>query len=174
MVCFQTGVNYQYTCKLCKEVVLRKYNDQEDQEHLEGDENEDMIGQYRGETSKTPFTRNEGHVSKWKTKKGSFIFDHGRKCKGVPEGRVITPDDFIMEVIKSDRCPLRRVLREAVRIRDGMEEEDIKLNDQEEDIEGAISREIEARIELLNSKREFYLPVIGASRLAGVADRMAD
>ena len=72
-----------------------------------------------------------------------------------------------MILLKSDKDSLRRVLREAVKIKD------VKENDREtatftvEDIE----KEITFRLKLLNSKKnEYYLPTFVATGVTGVSE----
>ena len=84
------------------------------------------------------------------------------------------PEAFKMIVSKPDKGPLRRILREAVRIRTGLEGEEIKIkiDQSEEEVTRSISREIKMRVHLLNSKREFHLPVMAASRVANITNNM--
>ena len=126
-----------------------------------------LIKQYRGETSKTAYTRNRGHEQQWRDKKGSWMFDHEQEClRGVHN---IGPDRFEMKVVSKDRDPLRRILREALRIRDVMEGEQIKImRTTHENIE----EEIKVKLQLLNSKREFHLPILGSMKTASIAESM--
>ena len=94
-----------------------------------------------------------------KAGKGSFMIDHSTTCKGMDKRFPVTDNMFRMEVVGRDKCPLRRVLREAVRIKDALEFGEVKVATPGEEIE----EEIRRKINLLNSKREFYLPVIGSN-----------
>ena len=120
---------------------------------------ETKVGVYRGESSKTPYTRHGWHIDALKAGKGSFMIDHSTTCKGMDKRFPVTDNMFRMEVVGRDKCPLRRVLREAVRIKDALEFGEVKVATPEEEIE----EEIRRKINLLNSKREFYLPVIGSN-----------
>ena len=129
---------------------------------------EEEVNQYRGETSKNAFHRNKGHVAKWKSKKGSFMYDHIQECQYLGENDAKDPSLFKMDVVSKDRDPLRRILREAIRIRDVHEGEDLEVRT----VENGIEKEIKARLMLLNSKREFHLPNLGAARVANIADNL--
>ena len=71
-----------------------------------------------------------------------------------------------MEVGCKDKDPMRRILREAIRIKDAMEGEEYKTRVVEEGIE----KEIKAKLRLLNSKREFHLPTLGAPKVRNITD----
>ena len=63
------------------------------------------------------------------------MIDHSTKCPGITPDMEITSDFFRMEIIGRDKDPLRRVLREAVRIKGALEGEEFKVTTIEEEIE---------------------------------------
>ena len=69
-----------------------------------------------------------------------------------------------MEVEPRDKDPMRRILREAIRIKKALGGEKMVIN-------GFEGKKKEVNIKLLNSKREFYLPSIVE---ISVADRGRD
>ena len=92
---------------------------------------------YYGETSRGCYIRNEGHVRAYKKKEGSeegFMWNHA--C-GVHEGRKDL--SFKMKREATDRDPMRRVLRESVKINNSKNQENIIL---------------------MNSKSEYFGPQI--------------
>ena len=73
--------------------------------------------------------------------------------------------DFKMVVTSLDKDPLRRISREAIRIRDSLEGEEIIIEFPKDDLTKAkkdkIKTDPKATVSLLNSKREFFLPRLG-------------
>ena len=96
------------------------------------------------------------------------MYDHIQECKGNGGGNPLGPESFRMDVVSKDEDSLRRILREAVRIKDVLEGEEVEVKTMEEGVE----REIKAKLAILNSKREFHLPTLGASRVRGVVDNL--
>merc|ERR1712082_65573 len=96
-----------------------------------GDQEEDQkcVHQYRGESSKTTYSRNLGHLAKFKSKGGSFMSDHIRECAHAKDVVNPGPQGFQMEVVSRDKGPLRRVLREAIRIRDVLDGEEVVVKE---------------------------------------------
>ena len=98
-------------------------------------------------------------MAKAKGKKGSFMFDHSKTCKGVTYISSNCHLNFRMEVTAKDKGPLRRIIREAVLIKNAIEGEKVTVKVTKEDLE----HEIQKKIELLNSKREFHLPTLSTN-----------
>jgi hypothetical protein len=74
---------------------------------------------YKGESSRTPLTRASQHLEAYRKKdEKSFMYDHTVKEHG---GVVGGSRDYVLTVTATDRDPVRRVLREAVRIRSAVE-----------------------------------------------------
>ena len=72
-----------------------------------------------------------------------------------------------MTLKATDKCPLRRVVREAVRLKDLKEQETVKVTLMVEDVE----KEIMVKIKLLNSKKnEYHLPTSIAGGVKGLAE----
>ena len=75
-------------------------------------------------------------------------------------------EDFEMKVLKTYKDPLRRVIREAVKIKDvkECEEETVSVT------VGDVETEIRYKVKLLNSKLiEFHLPTSVAHDVQGIA-----
>ena len=95
--------------------------------------------------------------------------DHLDRCHGTRHDQPKNPRMFKMEIIAKDRDPLRRILREAIRIRDVIEGEEIEIKKVNQD---NLEEEIRVKLSLLNSKREFHLPTLGAYRANNITDQM--
>ena len=68
-------------------------------------------------------------------------------------GEETSGEDFRMELCKVDRDPMRRVLREAIRIKRAGDGEVIEIPD-------ADGKMTKVKITLLNDKREWFCPTI--------------
>ena len=71
-----------------------------------------------------------------------------------------------MTVKSTEKCSLRRVVREAVRLKDLKENETRKVSLTVKDIE----KEIEVKIKLLNTKNEYHLPTTISGGIHGLAE----
>ena len=101
-------------------------------------------------------------MANFTSKKGSFTYEHLRECRHATEGdKEKGTNNFEMEVVGIDKDPLRRIIREAIRIKDDSTEEQKRITIRVNEIE----KEITCRLRLLNSKREFHLPKMGSSQL---------
>ena len=125
-------------------------------------------GVYIGESYFSPFVRHGGHMDTLRSTQGSFMRDHGMECKGrhLEDGPAMETD-YRMSLHSTHRDSLRRVIREAVRIKDvkenGMEIEKVVIDD--------IEKEISIKLKLLNSKKnEFHLPISMATGVLGVSE----
>ena len=77
---------------------------------------------YCGETSRGCHMRFAGHLSKYKDSKG-FMWEHTEKAHNGERGED-PARDFYMKLCKVDKDPIRRVVRESIRIKNGRERED--------------------------------------------------
>ena len=123
----------------------------------EGEESERSRPTYRGETSRTPYTRAQSHYSNYLKGKDSFMFEHTMEAHG---GDVRgCQEDYEMVIVAKDKDVMRRLLREAVRITRGLDKKmevmKIKLR-----VDGGEEKEVEILLPtlLLNSHAEWYMP----------------
>ena len=124
--CFQGHINYTIICMTCEEKCA---------EH----QSNEAKNVYLGETSRGTFVRFDQHKTAYKSKKG-FMWEHDQD---VHEGNGDVK--FQIKVEKKDSDPMRRVIRESIRIKNARtaEEEGIK------DSEGR-------KTKLLNTKNEYF------------------
>ena len=109
--CYQEHVNYEMRCEECEE---KRKADGRREKYI-----------YYGETSRGCYIRNGGHMRAYKKKEGSeegFMWNHARD---VHEGRKDL--SFEMRREATDRDPMRRVLRESVKINNAKNQEDVIL-----------------------------------------------
>ena len=176
MLCYKSNINYEYTCNSCGEKNIKAAeevvkNNTEDE--VKFPEYEDEV--YKGESSRSMHIRNKKHNENYRAKKASFMYDH---MKEKHEG-IIGPHkgqfDFKPEVTGHDHDPLRRITREAVRIRKTMdgEERPVKIEDNlfSEEETKKIKNKPLAKMTVMNSKREFFLPRMGGG-VSNIADRL--
>ena len=119
--CFQGHVNYTIQCKKCGAV-----SDEESEKCV-----------YCGESSRGCYVRFKGHCELCKQGKGwmyKHIEEHHKNEEVRPE------EIFKMSRVSVDSDPIRRVIREAVKIADHKK------------------REKKGELELMNTKEEFYGP----------------
>ena len=114
--CYQGNVNYEITCDLCEE---KRVEDGSNIQHL-----------YDGESSRGTYERLKGHLDQYKSKKG-FMWKHAEECHN---GSMDLK--FSIRRVASDPDPMRRILRESIRITNGEEREDIKLMNTKEEFFG--------------------------------------
>ena len=136
------------SCRLCDEAIRNRLSEERQEEdepavrHL-----------YVGETCRGCFTRFEEHSESCR-KEDNFMWCHLRENHGITSG-VAGYEYFDMKRAATDRDPLRRVVREAVRIRriqDGEDETELQH------VQGDTKTDISVKSLLLNSKDEFHLP----------------
>ena len=94
---------------------------------------------YLGETSRGTFVRFDQHKTAYKSKKG-FMWEHDQEAHG-GNGDV----KFHIKVDKKDDDPMRRVIRESIRIKNARIAEEEGIRDREE-----------RKIKLLNTKNEYF------------------
>ena len=96
----------------------------------------------------------------YKSGQSGFMWEHCAQSHGGVRGPEGGREDYKMSVLVVDRQALRRILREAIRIRraeDGLVVEEL------EDPGGGPARK--AKVTLMNDKREWYLPRIVTVRV---------
>ena len=135
--CYKSNINYIYTCTRCE------------QEQSSTDGEEQQVAQYRGESSRTSYSRNRDHQKLFRQKNDSFMWDHIAE----KHGEEASGEDFRMELCKADSNPMRRVLREAIRIKRAGDGEVMEIPD-------ADGKMTKVKITLLNDKREWFCPTI--------------
>ena len=106
----------------------------------------------------------------WTRPKGkkSWMFDHSKTCKGVVHRGANCNKNFRMNVVSRDKGALRRIIREAVLIKNAIEGETVKINKVEEEI----SKDIIRKVMLLNGKREFNLPTLCSNQPTNISRLM--
>ena len=82
------------------------------------------------------------------------MYDHIKNNH--PEVKNLSTKYFEMNITAVDKDPLRRIVREAVKIRETINGEEVKITVKKEDQEDEVSR----KITLINGKREYFLPTI--------------
>ena len=98
------------------------------------------------------------------------MVEHLNECQYAKDDVNSGHEMFQMEVVSSDTDPLRRILREAIRIKDVIEGEEMVIK--EKDPEDMLDQEIRAKLRILNSKREFHLPTLGAAQVNNVSNML--
>ena len=158
-MCYTTNVNYQFNCRRCDAVIKEEARNRlEEEDMVEGVVMESTTPrpQYDGETSRTPYTRAQDHFDNYSRGTNSFMYDHTMdKHNGEVRGGV---EDYEMVVVAKDKDVMRRVLREAIRIKAATEGRMemmkiiIMVEGEEEEVE------IMTPITLLNGRMEWYMP----------------
>ena len=105
--CYTLALNYQYNCTRFEGVLQQE---EPPEEPLE-------LPQYRGESSRTAFSRHRGHMDMYKLGQSGFMWEHSAQSHGGVRGPEGGREDYRMSVVAVDRQPLRRILRKAIRIR---------------------------------------------------------
>jgi hypothetical protein len=104
--CYSCNHNYEWSCTRCDLQILQ---------HQPG-QGDPPAGRpkYKGESSRTPLTRATQHLEAYRKRdEKSFMWEHTVQ----EHGGVVEDKDYVLTVTATDRDPVRRVLREAVRIR---------------------------------------------------------
>ena len=94
---------------------------------------------YLGESSRGAFVRFEQHKAAYKAKKG-FMWEHAEDAHD-------SKDDveYVINVDKKDSDPMRRVIRESIRIKNARQAEEEGIKDNEG-----------RKTKLLNTKNEYF------------------
>jgi hypothetical protein len=133
--CYATHHNYEWSCTRCDLAILQHQRDH-------GGDRPAPRPKYKGESSRTPLTRAEQHLAAYRRKEeNSFMWEHTAK----EHGGEVQGKDYVLTVTATDRDPVRRVLREAVRIRSAAE-------GREESMMALDGGELRLRTQLMNDK----------------------
>ena len=108
--CWQQHVNYTMYCKTCKEARERS---------LTNGSEEEPSYEYRGESSRGLCTRCEGHI---KAGPAGFIHKHNEEKHEGDQG-----NEYLIMRERIDKDPMRRVIRESIRIESAQRDEKIVL-----------------------------------------------
>ena len=118
------------------------------------------IPQYRGESSRTPFVRNGQHEGDYRRGKSGFMWSHTETHHQGVRGAGGGLSDYRMEVVGQDKDPMRRIIREAIRIKDA-DKEVSEVAVEVENHDGGDRTEVEmVKVSLMNDKKEWFLPRI--------------
>ena len=115
--CWQNHVNYTVMCKKCEEDRIQRSNTNSDKKHI-----------YLGETSRGCFTRFSDEKKACRPKTKNFMYQHVIEKH---EGDI--GNEFVIKRENIDKDPMRRVIRESVRIRRAEEDESIILMNTKEE-----------------------------------------
>jgi hypothetical protein len=112
--CFSPHHNYEWSCARCDMKIIQHHG-QDPAGQDTGGEERPRRPKYMGESSRSPLTRASQHLAAYRKREDkSFMWEHTVQEHG---GLVGSSKDFVLTVTATDRDPVRRVLREAVRIR---------------------------------------------------------
>ena len=119
-------------------------------------------------------------MDKAKGGKGSFWVDHLRDDHGEKRPNTAKIEEsFKPDVICSDPDPLRRTLREAIRIKKTIDGEEIEINvddeaigDEEHRDDNSRKKTVKVKTQLLNSKREYFTTNLPTGVSLNVQDRL--
>ena len=120
--CYGDHHNYEWYCARCDMAIMTNYNHQnhQGQDHNHQDQDHSQHGgperrpMYLGESCRSPHTRGKQHVSGYaRHEEISFMQQHTDQH----HGGVVGEQDYVLRVTRRDRDPVRRVVREAVRLR---------------------------------------------------------
>ena len=114
--CYQANVNYKITCNECE------------RDRKEG--RSTILRVYYGESSRGCYERYQSHLAQYKAKKTGFMIKHDQEYHD-GNGNC----EFSIERTNIDRDPLRRIVRESIKIRNS---------------------ESDPNIDLLNTKEEWF------------------
>ena len=149
--CHQCHCNYTLSCRECDEKVREAAN----AENADVSCNDKPVRfLYVGESCRGCLTRFEQHMEMYKSAK-NFMWEHARDIHNRTDTSHDVYQDFDMRLEGVDRDPLRRVVREAVRIRRIQDHESKTSFAYETDGE---KKRVGVKTVLMNSKEEFHLP----------------
>ena len=127
--CYQGHINYTITCVTCESKCARSQNNDDDE----------TKNVYLGESSRGAFVRFGQHKAAYKAKKG-FMWEHAEDAH---DGK--SDVEFVIKVDKKDSDPMRRVIRESIRIKNARTAEEEGTRDNEG-----------RKTKLLNTKNEYF------------------
>ena len=153
--CNATNSNYLFKCRRCEADLEDKMkNSMEEQNGL-------TRRLYRGETSRTMYTRAAGHMAKYRAR-DNFMWDHTLEYHGGVLGPGDGLSDYIMELESRQKNSFSRQIRESVLIKRNQEGKDkdkvVKQVSQEEGRQGEDKKIVELEIELFNGRGEWFAP----------------
>ena len=152
--CYITNSNYLFKCRRCEADLEDKVK--------EGIEEQNSITRrlYRGETSRSMYTRAAGHMAKYRAK-DNFMWDHTRDHHEGVFGPGDGLTDYLMELESRQKTSFSRQIRESVLIKRNMEGKDKDVINKQcrQQEEGRGGKEtIELEIELFNGRGEWFAP----------------
>ena len=153
--CYQSHCNYLISCKLCDEAIVTGNGGDDQGGEDEGNSALEYVRHlYVGESCRGCFTRFQQHAEKY-SRQENFMWYHLQDVHGKTDASEDASQYFSMRRAAVDRDPLRRVVREAVKMR--------RVQDRETDTgfsyeEGGIAKRVKVKTILMNSKDEFHLP----------------
>jgi hypothetical protein len=106
---------------------------------------------YKGESSRSAYTRAKAHYTAYRTQKDSWMWEHSMEHHG---GENLGQQDYDMRVVGADKDVMRRLMRESVRIEHTL---DGKPEPFTVDLAGGRKETLGVNCTLLNTKREFYV-----------------
>ena len=119
---------------------------------------------------KSAQVRDEWHTRDLKLKnKGSFMIQHFKQHHPNTQENEIR-NKVQMELENVDNKPLNRILREAIRIRDTLEGETTNIK-WKNPITGKEELN-KANVKLINTKREFNMPVLSKGKMTKLTEEM--
>lgn len=159
MKCHLSNINYTISCTRCDAIIKEKVEVINNGGGGGGDDGgggvsggDDLVDTiYRGESSRSIYSRyTGGHMRQYKDH-NNMMWDHTMEAHGGVVGQVVSEDDYKVEVVGTDRDPIRRIICEAVRIKSTILERDIQTVT-------AGGETLSVKTQLLNGKNEWYFP----------------
>lgn len=151
-----SNINYTYTCQLCRLQAVRGRVEGEDVLSDQPVGRTPVVAQYRGETSRSLYVRNREHIQAYtRNDQSGFMWNHV-SANHQADMNSLPGEIFKVEISGRDKDPLRRILREAIKIRSVLDGEVLEITENTENGE----LKVNAKLELLNSKREWFLPTV--------------
>ena len=143
-MCYTSNHNYLYRCRRC-EVDLENKVDSWTKE--QGPLNRPI---YRGESSRTMYTRALGHLTKYRAK-DNFMWDHTRDMHDGILGPENGQGDYQMEFESRQKTSFARQIRESVLIKRNEEGKDREF------MQGGTEK-VELKLDLMNGRGEWFAP----------------
>jgi hypothetical protein len=148
--CYRSNLNYEFSCTRCDFTIRQEILDHR-ASHQSVTSPDTLRPLYKGETSRSAYTRARAHYIAYRTRKESWMWDHTLEQHG---GDSHGQQDYNMRVVGGDKDVMRRLMRESVRIEHtlGGKPEPFYV-----DLGGGRDECVGVPCTLLNSKREFYV-----------------
>ena len=124
--CYGDHHNYEWYCTRCDMAIIANHNhhNHEGQNHHNQDQDNQQGGpqrrpKYLGESCRSPHTRGDQHVDSYaRHEDRSYMQQHTDQ----EHAGVVGEQDYVLVVTRRDRDPVRRVVREAVRLKEESED----------------------------------------------------